>query len=798
MMKNYIIVIIRRFFRDKVTSVIKLLSLVFGMICFILIALYAYFEFSFDRFNKNAGNIVRVTDYMSINGNQEEWALSGTKLGPEMQRSFPQVKSFTRIYRSSKVVKSDEAVFNERSFLYVDSGFLKMFSFPLTEGDENTALNAPGKIILTRSMATKYFGTGDPLGKTLLIDGKQNYIITGVMTDPPDNSQIEFDFLASFTNLSDAKNESWFPANFLTYLLLDKDADKSLLENKFNDYIKNLKDKEFQISGLDYFRFHFEPLTQVHLHSKIDGLNPNMPVVYIRILIFVAILILSIGYINFTNLSIAQASRHEKEVIIRRVLGSGRKQLFMYFFSESVIYSIIAILLSSYLVTILIQYFNDLTGRTLTVSLMFRPLIMGIILLSCSLVSMVAGFYPTLIITKHSRNASLKPESVKSVSGGTFRKTLIVFQFIVSITLIIVTIIIQQQRSYIQNKNIGYDKDDVIAVQMGSQVWPAYYKLKEALRADPYVEEVSAGNTSPTEIKWTNFITVPTETGEKQFITRAIPVDLDFIKTIGIKIISGTDFTESDFKRLKASENRDSYKFDLIINETAAKQIGWTPEEAIGHQVNTGPTGNIKAVVKDFNIASLHEPIMPLVIFLYDNYINTMLIKTKGKDIPAALTSIRKVWNEYIPDKPFDYKFLNDEYNALYRKEQKAMQIFSSFAMISIFLACLGLFGIVAVIIVQRTKEIAIRKVMGASVKSVVMDLLADYVSPVFIAILIAFPISYYASWLWLKGFAYRISIHSWVFVISGLIILVIALLTISIQAVKAAMSNPACSIRHE
>ena len=333
---------------------------------------------------------------------------------------------------------------------------------------------------------------------------------------------------------------------------------------------------------------------------------------------------------------------------------------------------------------------------------------------------------------------------------------------------------------------------------MGSQVWPSYYKLKEALKADPHVEDVSAGYTSPTEIRWTSFMTVATETGEKKFITRAIPVDLDFINTLGIKIIAGSDFTRSDFSRLKDSTGQDNYKFDMIVNETTVKEIGWTPEEAIGRNISAGFSGRIKAVVKDFNIASMHEKIMPLMIFLFDNYINTMIIKTKGKDVPAALASIKKIWSEYIPAKPFDYRFLNDEYNALYKKEQKEMQVFSSFAVISIFLACMGLFGLVAVIIVQRTKEIAIRKIMGASVKNVVINLLTDYTKPVLIAILIAFPIAYFASSSWLKGFAYRISIHYGIFIISGLLILVIALLTISFQAVKAALSNPATSIRHE
>ncbi len=798
MIKNYIKITFRRFLRNKVTSVIKLSSLVIGMVCFILISLYAYYEFSFDRFNINSDDIVRITADMTVNGNQEQWALTGTKTGPEFKRNYPQVKAYTRIYNVPGVVKSDEAVYNEKRFLFVDSDFLKIFSFRLLEGNRNTALDAPSKVVLTKSMALKYFGTADPLGKTILVNGEKSYEVSGVVADVPLNSQVVFDFIASFSNLGISKNESWFPANFLTYLLLDKGTDKTLLESKFNDYVHGIKDEELENSGLDNFSFNLEPLTRVHLHSKTDGLTPNMPVIYIRILILVAILILSIGYINYTNLTIAQASKHEKEVIIRRVLGSGKKQLFMHFFIESVIYSLIAIVFSLYLVTLILPSFNNLTGSILPASLLLSPVITGIILSSCLLVSFIAGLYPTIIISRHSGDGRLKPGIKGSLSGGSFRKTLIVFQFVVSITLIIITLIIKQQRAFIQNKNIGYNRENVISVQLGEHVWPKYYNLKDALKSDSFVEDVSAGNVSPTEVRWTNFMSVPTETGEKKFITRALPVDLGYLKTMGISIIAGSDFTESDFKRLKAAEVNESFSFDLIINETAAKKIGWTPEEAIGRKINTGFNGTVKAVVKDFNIASMHEAIMPLVIFLYDNYINTMVIRIKGNDTPAALASIKKIWNNYIPDKPFEYRFLNEEYDALYRKEQKSMQIFSSFSLISVFLACLGLFGIVAVIIVQRTKEIAVRKVMGASVQTVVLRLVSDYVRPVLTAILIAFPIAYFSSYVWLKGFAYRIPIQWWVFIVSGLLIMAIALLTICTQAVKAALSNPASSIRHE
>lgn len=768
------------------------------MICFSLIAVFVYYELSFDNFHKHANEIARVTMEYSVNGTRNQWALTGTKAGPQMQRTFPSVKSFVRMSRNSKVVKNKNVIYNESNFLFVDSDFLKIFTFPLIEGTVTSALDGPGKIVLTQSMAKKYFGNDDPLGKNLIIDGNQNYTITGIANDVPDNSQIKFDFLVSFVNLDVSKTEEWFSANYFTFLLLERSTDIRDLDNKIDSYMKEVSLKEKNLSGIDFVTLHLEPLTRVHLHSNLDGLVPNTPFAYIYVLIIIAILILMIACINYSNITIAQVSGKRTEIGIRKLLGARNSQLFMQFVGESGILTVIAAILSVIGTIILLPYFSILTGRVFTSSLLFQPVIIGTIIILCVFVSLIAGAYPAMIISGHTLNNILKPGSLLAVSGGKFRKSLIIFQFVISIVLIITTIIIQQQRSFIQHKNLGYDKTRVIFLPIGANDWPGYYNLKSELKQDPFVKEVSAGNTTPVNITWTSVMNAATETGKKQFNTKAIPVDLDFLQTLGIKIIAGTDFTESDLQQVKALKSADGFKYSLILNETAVKEIGWTPEESIGRQVEVGFTGTVKAVVKDFHLASLHEPVMPLVIFLLDQYQKVILIKISGNDVSAALSSIKKIWNGRILDRPFEYHFLDEEYEKLYKNEQNTARIFSTFSAIAILLACLGLFGIVAIMTVQRTKEIGIRKIMGATVLNIIMRLFADYLKPVFIAFIFSIPLAYYFANKWLLGFAYHVTIPVWAFIISGIFCIAISVATISIQSLKAALSNPVDSLRNE
>lgn len=798
MVRNYFLLAFRRLSRNIMSSVIKLISLFIGMVCFSLIAVYVYFELSYDKFNKHADNIARVTMEYSVNGKVNQWGVTGTLAGPRLQRTFPAVKSFVRIINNPRVVRNGEVIFAEENFLFVDPAFLKIFTFPLLEGDEKTALDGPGKVILTRSVAKKYFGNDDPLGKNLVIGAKTNYTVTGIVGDVPDNSQVRFDFLVSFVNLDASKTEDWFPANYMTYLLLEGGTNIAELDNKIDNYTKGISHNEAGIPGIDYFSFHIEPLTSVHLHSSIEGLVPNTPSIYIYVLVIIAIMILIIACINYANITVAQASERRTETGIRKLMGVRKAQLFLQFIGESVILSILAALLSVIGAVILLPYFSALTGRIFPVVLLFHPIIIGTLTFLCILVSFIAGAYPALIISGYSLSNILKPGLTLSATGSRFRRSFIIFQFVIATVLIIATLIIRQQISYIQHKDLGYDKTKVIYLPIGSYDWPKYYGLKAALKQDPYIKEVSAANNTPVNIRWTNFMKAATETGEKKFTVRAIPVDLDFIQTLGIKIIAGSDFVQSDLQQLNALKNTDGFRYSVILNETAVREIGWTPEESIGRQVDVGFQGTVKAVVQDFNIASLHEPVMPLVIFLGNEFINVLLVKINGDDLPSALSSFKKTWGGWIKDRPFEYHFLDEEYEQMYKNDHQTAGIFSTFSVIAIMLACLGLFGIVAIMTVQRTKEIGIRKIMGATVGNIVLQLSADHLKPVLAAFIIAVPVALYFANKWLLSFAYHISITLWVFLISALFSIVISLATVSILTIKAALSNPADSLRNE
>ncbi len=788
-------VIFRRLFRNKLSSLIKLISLSVGITCFILISLYVFHELSFDHFQKNGSQIARLTMEYSVGGNPQQTALTGTKAGPQLERTFPAVKSYVRMIRNSVVVAQGEKIFDEKNFLFADTSFLKMFSFPLIEGNAATALNAQGKVILTRSMAKKYFGNEDPLGKILLVNGNDIYKVSGLMADAPGNSQIQFDFLAGFSNLENSKSEEWFSANYLTYLWLNKGTDIPDLERKIDKYMKRISASELEMTGGDYLTYRLQPMERVHLNSTLDGMVPNVPALYINILIAIAIFILLIACINYSNLSIALASEQKTGIGIRKVLGARNSQLLGHYLGDSFVLATLSALTAIIVAILVLPYFDLLSGIHFTITSIFRPVIILTLAVLISLVSIIAGGYPAMILSGYKLVAILKPGTHIPISGGNFRKSLIVFQFFISILLIIVTLVIQQQRKFIQNVNLGYNKSKVISLPNDNQVKPNYEALKAALQINPYVTSVSAGYETPVDIGWSDEFIAATSSGEKKIATKAIPVDLDFIKTLGIHIIAGTDFSEADLQQLKAHKDSANY---YILNETAVKEIGWTPDEAIGRTINKGLPGTIVGVVSDFHMASLHETIKPLVIFLSNRYLNNILIKLKGNDLQDALTSIASVWKGRIPGRPFEFHFLDREYNAMYQSEQKTAQLFSVFSGLAIVLACLGLFGMAAIMTSQRTREIGIRKVLGATIFNITSLISMDFIRNIIIAFLISVPFAWYFAFRWLNNFAYKIGIPWWAFAAGGFFSILIALLTVSYQSIKAALLNPAQSLRNE
>jgi putative ABC transport system permease protein len=799
MFKTNFKIALRNLKKNKLYTFVNIVGLTVGIVSCILIGLYITHELSYDKFNKNANRIVRVTMDYGSNGTSEKGAITGTKVGPQFKRTFPSVQSFCRVKKSSQVIAYNDKLFDEKNFLYADSSFFQMFSFPLLQGDANTVLDAPNKIVLTKHIAKKYFGNENAVGKILRINNKDDYQVTGIVADAPGNSQIQFDFIASFISGEVSKTENWWGANYITYLLLNKPKDVTPLQNQIATYMKTKVAKELGLGGSNYLTYHLEPLKRVHLYSSLEGLEPNGNISYIYILGIVAFLILLIACINYTNLATAQSASRSTEIGVRKVFGAHKWQLFYQFISESAVLTFVALLLALFISIVLLPLFNSVNGKSITAGMLLQPLPIAAIVILGIIVTVFAGGYPAIILSNSKLINILKSGFRISSSGGGLRKSLIIFQFVISIFLIATTIIILQQLSFIQHKNLGYDKEHIIVLPVDKQMRQNYDAIKKAIAVNTNVVSITGGFESPVFVHWGNGISVDNGGVKKELLVNGMPVDLDYIKTMDIQIIAGSDYTLADLQQIDTSNNSANLHYIYMINETAAKALGWTPPQAISKTISSrGVTGEIKAVVKDFHIASLHEPIKPVVIFLDPTLVNDFFIKISGKNIPSTIQFLQTVWKERVPQRPFEYHFLDDDYNHLYIAEQRTAQVFGVFSSIAILLACLGLFALAAFTTIQRTKEIGIRKVLGAGLGDLASLLSKDFIRLVVLAVIIALPVSWWAAHKWLESFAYRINISWWVFAVAALIVIAIAIVTIGIQTIKAAVANPVKSLRME
>jgi putative ABC transport system permease protein len=800
MLKIYLKIARRNLAKNKLYSLANIGGLTIGIASCILIGLYVSNELSYDRFDKNADRLVRVTTEYTVNGTQHMVGTTSSMPGPRLAAAFPQIESYVRIRnRDPYVVMYGERAFVEPRFCYADSTFFKMFSFPLIEGDSSNALNEPGKIVISQAMERKYFGNTRGLGKLLLVGGTKSYIVSGVAKDAPINSQIKFNFIASYASLPNANAPSWNVEIYTTYFLLHNPQDRPGLEKNIAAYMRAQKD--VGMPGNDYLIFHLEPLTRVHLYSSLSGLEPNGNITYIYILIAVALLILCIACVNYTNLATAQSVNRTSEIGVRKVLGSAKWQLFLQFIGESLLLNFIAFILAIVVAIFILPLFDQLVERPLNPALLLNPIAVGLMLLLFVLISFASGAYPSFILSNIKLIKVLKSGFSFSAKVGGLRKSLIVFQFIVSVFLIISTTVIIQQLSYIQHKKLGYDKDHLIVLPVDGIMRANFQPIKDALERVPGITSVSCGYQEITNIGWGDALsTSPNAAAAPLFVTVS-PTDIDFVRTAGLSIIAGSDYSLSDWKQLdSANNNRDRYT-TYMLNESSVKALGWTPDQAIGKKLYLNfNKGIVKAVVKDFHFAPLHESIKPLVIFLDSGYthIYQCYAKISGQNIPATLKALNDTWRNYVPHRPFQFHFLDENYNTLYHDEQQTARIFSTFSTLAVFLACLGLFALAGYITVQRAKEIGIRKVLGAEILQIVMLISKDFVKLVVVASAIAFPIAWMSMNSWLQSFAYRVNISWWVFIAAGLATTIIALLTISFQAIRAANMNPIKSLKME
>ena len=807
MIKNYFKIAVRNLWRHKSFSVINISGLALGIATCLLIILYVQNELSYDRFNKKADQIVRVIFRGKMNGGEIKEATVMPPVAQTFKKDFPEVLDATRLrsYGTPRVSFGNKT-FREDPIAFVDANFLNVFTLPLMKGDAITALQQPNTVVISKSVAKKYFGNDNPIGKVLLFkDNNAALTVTGIYNEVPVNSHFEhFGMLASMATLPEAKEDTWMASNFFTYLILPRAYDYRKLELKLRQEVDKyigpqlqkamgVSISQFRQSGND-IKFELQPLTSIHLHSDLTGdMQPSGDIQYVYIFSAVAIFMLLIACINFMNLSTAGASKRAKEVGIRKVMGSVKSQLIRQFMVESLLLTAVALILAMLLMQAALPYFNRLTHLNLSLQFISNPYIIPALILFGLITGILAGSYPAFFLSSFNPIAVLKGKFTSGKGSTGLRSALVVFQFFISIGLIIGTVIVYQQLSYIQHKKLGYDKDQVIVVQESYWLGSNQETFKQQLIQDPRVGNISSSGYLPAGTSNGNNFLVYADNHSSQLIhTLRYEVDYNYIPVLGMQMAAGRNFS----KEYGADSTA------IIINETAARSFGWK-EDAMRHTLsrtdNEGKaiTYHVIGIVKDFHFKSLHELITPLVMTLGSDNSN-IIIKAKTKDVAGLLNSMKKDWDALTTQSPFAYSFLDDRFNKTYQAEQNVGLILGIFAGLTIFVACLGLFALATFSAEQRTKEIGIRKVLGAEVAGIVSLLSRDFLKLVIIAFVIAAPVIWLMMNKWLQDFAYRIQISWWMFLIAAIAVLLIALFTVGFRAIKAAIANPVKSLRME
>ncbi|ARK09580.1 ABC transporter permease [Fibrella sp. ES10-3-2-2] len=800
MLRNYVKIALRNLARNRVNTLINVLGLAIGLASCLLLFTYLRNELSYDAFHANADRLVRVTMEYSSQGKVGQAPQTGTKVAPELGRRFSEIETGVRLINGQGVVRLGDRQFSEKRLIYADSAFFSMFSFALLKGNPQTALAGPNLVVLSEATAAKYFGTASPIGKVLQVKtggpADRYLTVTGVVANSPANSQIKYDLVASFTTLRASKTEEWWSANYGTYLLLRSPEAIAALQDKIPAFMKS-QSGETGMTGTDYLTYKLEPIRQVHLRSSVEGMfEPNGDLTYVYIFGIISVLILLIACVNYINLATARAVERAQEVGVRKVLGAERGQLFGQFMGESVLVTGMALLLGIGLAWLLLPLFNQLSDRHFTAADWLTPAWMMGVLGIGMLVALLAGGYPAWILARFQPMRALQGRMM--AGGGSLRRGLIVGQFAITAFLIVSTLVVRNQLDFIQHKKLGYNRDRVLMLPANQQVADKLRTLKSEFKRSGNVQQVSMAYESPVFVGGGYSMGRPDMTEKQQKMVTGLPIDEEFVKATGLRIVAGEDLTIDDMDRTAQAgvDSLDRYRF--LLNESGAKELGWTPQQAIGQKMNVnGRAGKVKAVVADFHFSSLKQLVGPIVLFP-EGYGNVLLVKVGGGDMANTITSLERTWKSLLPDQPFEYEFMDEQFNTLYASEMRTGRVFSVFAFLSIFLGCLGLFGLSAYTTAQRTKEIGVRKVLGASVYSIVALLSKDFIKLVLIAIVIASPLAWWAMNTWLNDFAYKVDVAWWVFALAGMLSVAIALLTVSFQAIKAALMNPVKALRTE
>ncbi|WP_031525954.1 ABC transporter permease [Dyadobacter crusticola] len=793
MLKNYLKIAFRNLWKHKVFSFINVMGLTVGMSACFLIFLYVSFELNYDAFHSKGDRIYRlVTDIKTpsetINTSSTSWAFA-----PAIAADLPEVEAFTRVSGGSFLVRKGDIKFQEENTAFADSSFFHVFDFKLLKGNPKTALKNQLSLVLSEKAVKKYFGNADPIGQTLLLSGEGlPAVVTGVLQDIPENSQIKADMLISMSTqtqrFSKDLDEQWGNFGATTYLLLKPGTTGAALEKKLPAFLKKRAGKLMDQMQMHYTLF-LEPLRNVYLHSTRGGQETgSMNNVYI--FAAVAIFILLIACINFINLTTARSVERAKEVGIRKVVGAPKSLVARQFISESVLLCLIAFVLSMLLSAALMPLFNTLAGKIISEGIFSNLSYVLIMFVAALCIGVLAGIYPALVLSSFEPVVVLKGRFTTSVKGILLRKGLVTVQFAISIALIISTIVVYTQMNYMRNRDLGFAKDQMLIVN--SQGDPKKEAFRQSLANLAGVKSTTISSSVPGSGNPGAYSEIENKSGDLQIANLDLYfVDFDYIPHFGLKMAAGRPF---------AKEFGTDTTQAMVLNEAAVKLFGYSsPEEAIGRRFKQwGREGKIVGVVKDFHFRSLQETIKPLSMRIEPNGTELISVKMEGKDVKTVLAAVEEKWKQIIPERPFSYYFMDEFFDRQYRAEERFEKLFFNFAILAIFISCLGLLGLASYSTMQRTKEIGVRKVMGASIGSIVGLLSRDFLKLVFIAFIIASPVAYYAMYKWLENFAYKTDIYWWIFVLAGILSTAIAFLTVSFQSIRAAVMNPVRSLRSE
>ena len=788
MLLNYFKIAFRNLSRHKAFSLINIAGLAIGMACSIFILLWVRDELSYDQFHEKADRIYRLT----CNAGEFKAAVSPAGFAYDLKSQLPEIKSLTRISKPQSALFSfGDHKFQEKNIIYADSNFFELFNFPMIRGNIKTALDKPDGILITTDMARKYFGEEDPIGKIIRKDNQENYKVTGVLANIPSNSHVQFDFIIPMSAIEktdyDLSNHVWTNFNYYAYLLLDKNTNRSLqalskLAVEMDNFFRS-KVKDFDVN------FHLQPLRSIHLTP---GLQVDLPghgnIQYVNIFFIVALFILAVACINFMNLATARSARRAKEVGLRKVVGARRFQILSQFLGESVFISLVSFAVALLLVWALLPAFNLLADKSVRMQSLDAKFLISLLGLAIA-TGLISGIYPALYLSGFNASKVLKGKGKSSGGNLVFRNTLVVTQFIVSIVLLVGTVVVYRQLQFIKNMNLGFEKRNLLYIPMTGELWNKQDAIKSELKQHPLTSDYSIVSDLPTNlVTGTVNINYEGKDPKSQVVIPSMDVDENFANVFQMTILNGRSFS-TVFKA-------DSSNF--VVNEKLVQIMGKTVQNVVGKPLSFGGTkGIIIGVVKNFNFKPIQQPIEPLIL-RPNKYGGFIFVRTKPGGTEATIKTLEKICQQLNPAYPFDYAFLDEDLANLYKGEQRIGSLFNVFAILAIFISCLGLYGLSAFIAEQRTKEIGVRKILGASVFNIVYLLSGNFTRVILIAIIIALPISWYAVHQWLQGFAFHIEIGWGIFVLGALAALIVAWCTVSYESIKSAVSNPVNSLRSE